>query len=124
MQQDKVPDEFWREIGDRCIACTACNLACPTCTCFDVYDWKCGKSVRRQRLWDSCQLAGFMREASGHNPLGTEALRTRRRIHHKLVADPERWGTITCFLCGRCDAVCPTGIGIKSVASQIVKRFG
>jgi sulfhydrogenase subunit beta (sulfur reductase) len=128
INQEKVPEEFWQQIGDRCIACTACNLACPTCTCFDVYDWKCGRApsgwVERQRLWDSCQLGGFMREASGHNPLGTEALRTRRRIHHKLAADPQRWGVITCFLCGRCDKVCPTGIGMEAVAAEIVRRFG
>ncbi len=124
IREEKVPEEFWEEIGDRCIACTACNLACPTCTCFDVYDWKCGSSVERRRLWDSCQLGGFMREASGHNPLGTEALRTRRRIHHKLAADHQRWGTITCFLCGRCDKVCPTGIGMEAVSREIVRRFG
>jgi len=121
---DKVTEEFWQEIADRCINCMACNLVCPTCTCFDVYDWKCGPAVERQRLWDSCQLGGFMREASGHNPLGTEGARTRRRIHHKLVADPQRWGLITCFLCGRCDRACPTGIGIEAVCRKIVARFG
>jgi len=124
LREDKVPEAFWQEIGDRCIACTACNLACPTCTCFDVYDWKCGQLVERQRLWDSCQLAGYGREAGGFNPLATEAARTRRRIHHKLAADPERWGMITCFLCGRCDKVCPTGIGIQAVCRQIVERYG
>ncbi len=121
--QEKVPDSFWNEIGDQCIACTACNLACPTCTCFDVYDRRDGDRVMRQRIWDSCQLDGFMREASGHNPMGTEGARTRRRIHHKLAADVTRWGHITCFLCGRCDEVCPTGIGIKSVCREIVKRY-
>lgn len=124
LQRDKVPESFWEEIADRCIACTACNLACPTCTCFEIFDWKCGRTVERQRLWDSCQLAGFMREASGHNPLGTEALRTRRRIRHKLVDDPERWGEITCFACGRCDDVCPTGIGMESVVRKIVECYG
>lgn len=124
LREAKVPESFWNEIADRCIACTACNLTCPTCTCFDVYDWRCSHETQRQRLWDSCQLDGFMREGSGHNPMGTEALRTRRRIHHKLVADPERWGVITCFLCGRCDKVCPTGIGIENVSREIVTRFG
>ena len=123
LRADRVPDSFWEEIGDRCIACTGCNLACPTCTCFGIQDWRFGKDVERSRMWDSCQLDGFMREASGHNPLGTEALRTRRRIHHKLAADPERWGEISCFLCGRCDAVCPTGIGILAVAREMVNRF-
>jgi len=124
LRSDRVPDSFWEEIGDRCIACTGCNLACPTCTCFGVQDWRTAKQVERSRMWDSCQLDGFMREASGHNPLGSEALRTRRRIHHKLAADPEKWGEISCFICGRCDAVCPTGIGIIAVARELVARFG
>ena len=122
--EDKVPEDFWREISRRCIACTACNLFCPTCTCFEVYDRRLERKIERERLWDSCQLDGFMREASGHNPMGTEALRTRRRIHHKLAADVLRWGRISCFLCGRCDKVCPTGIGIKAVSREMVKRYG
>ena len=124
VRADRVPDTFWAEIGDRCIACTGCNLACPTCTCFGMQDWCSVARVERSRMWDSCQLDGFMREASGHNPLGTEALRTRRRIHHKLAADPDRWGEISCFVCGRCDAVCPTGIGIFAVSRELVARFG
>ncbi len=124
LRAERVPDSFWTEIGDRCIACSGCNLACPTCTCFGVQDWRYTQKVERSRMWDSCQFDGFMREASGHNPMGTEALRTRRRIHHKLAADPERWGEISCFLCGRCDAVCPTGIGIFAVAREMVERYG
>jgi formate hydrogenlyase subunit 6/NADH:ubiquinone oxidoreductase subunit I len=123
IRADRVPDGFWAEIGDLCIACTGCNLVCPTCTCYGVQDRSWRDRTERSRMWDSCQLDGFMREASGHNPLGTEALRTRRRIHHKLAADPTRWGHLTCYLCGRCDAACPTGIGIQSVARRIVSRF-
>ena len=123
LRLERVPDSFWAEIGDRCIACTGCNLVCPTCSCFGIKDWRFSEVVERNRLWDSCQLEGFMREASGHNPLGSEALRTRRRIHHKLAADREKWGEISCFLCGRCDAVCPTGIGIVAVMREMVARF-
>ena len=122
--QEQVPEDFWQMVGDRCIACTACNLVCPTCTCFDVFDRKAGDSTERWRIWDSCQLDGFMREASGHNPMGQEWSRTRRRLHHKLAADATRWGHVTCFLCGRCDKVCPSNIGIKSVCRDIVERYG
>lgn len=124
LRDDLVPDSFWAEIGDRCILCTGCNLVCPTCTCFGLQDWRSAERTERSRMWDSCQLDGFMREASGHNPLGSEGLRTRRRIHHKLAADVTRWGEISCFLCGRCDATCPTGIGIVAVAREMVERYG
>jgi len=124
LHADKVPETFWEAIGDRCIACTSCNLACPTCTCFDVFDRLAGDTTERWRMWDSCQLDGFMREASGHNPMGRESIRTRRRIHHKLGADVMRWGQISCMLCGRCDDVCPTGIGIKAVCKEMVEKYG
>jgi len=125
LMENKVPDEFWQKITNRCIACTSCNLACPSCTCFDVFDRKAADGiVERWRLWDSCQLDGFMREASGHNPMGAERQRTHRRIHHRLAADVIKWGHITCYLCGRCDMVCPTGIGIKAVCRELVQEYG
>ena len=123
--EGKVPETFWRSLADRCIACTACNLVCPTCTCFDVFDLTAAdKEICRWRLWDSCQLEGFAREASGYNPMGQEHLRARRRIHHKLAADVVRWGHTTCYLCGRCDQVCPTGIGMAAVCREIVREYG
>ncbi len=121
---DRVPDQFWQELADRCILCSGCNLACPTCSCFCLQDRQTAAGTERSRVWDSCQLDAFMREASGHNPLGSEALRTRRRIHHKLAADPLRWGELGCVACGRCDRACPTGIGILAVTVEIVKRYG
>ena len=124
LQADLVPDSFWEKIGNRCILCTGCNLVCPTCCCFGIRDWRSAAQVERIRMWDSCQLEGFMREAGGHNPLGSEALRSRRRVHHKLAADMVRWGEISCFLCGRCDATCPTGIGIVAVMREMVALHG
>lgn len=122
--EDQVPDQFWAEIADRCILCSGCNLACPTCSCFCLQDRQLGERTERSRVWDSCQLDAFMREASGHNPLGSEALRTRRRIHHKLAADVHRWGELGCVACGRCDRACPTGIGMFAVVDEMLQRFG
>jgi len=124
LQEDQVPEEFWEEIAARCIACGGCNFACPTCNCFGVQDRTFGRWTERSRLWDSCQLDAFMREAGGHNPLGTETLRTRRRVYHKLVADPLRWGELGCVACGRCDRACPTGIGMLALCEELVRRYG
>ena len=123
LAEDRVPESFWEEIASRCILCSGCNLVCPTCSCFEVQDRRRGTQVERSRIWDSCQFDAFMREASGHNPLGTEALRTRRRIHHKLVADPQRWGELGCVACGRCDRACPTGIGIFAITEELLNRY-
>lgn len=123
LEKDMVPDRFWQEVADRCILCCGCNFSCPTCSCFCVQDRNSLQGTERSRVWDSCQLDAFMREASGHNPLGTEALRTRRRIFHKLVADVERWGALGCVGCGRCDHACPSGIGMLAVVEEIVRRF-
>lgn len=124
LQADQVPDIFWEEIAARCICCGGCNFVCPTCTCFCMQDRQTATGIERSRVWDSCQLDAFMREASGYNPLGTETLRTRRRVHHKLAADPHRWGELGCVLCGRCDRACPTGIGMFSICKEIVQQFG
>ncbi len=124
LQEDKIPEAFWEEIAARCICCGGCNFSCPTCSCFGMQDWTRDGATERSRVWDSCQLDAFMREASGHNPLGTEALRTRRRIYHKLVADPLRHGELGCVACGRCDRACPTGIGMFALCEEMVKRYG
>lgn len=124
LRAEQVPDSFWKEISARCIRCGGCNFSCPTCTCFCVQDRGTTTGIERSRIWDSCQLDAFMREASGHNPLGTDMLRTRRRIHHKLVDDPLSWGEFGCIFCGRCDRACPTGIGMFAICEEIVRRFG
>ncbi len=124
LAEDLIPDSFWQEVADRCILCCGCNFSCPTCSCFCLQDRQRMQGTERSRVWDSCQLDAFMREASGHNPLGTEALRTRRRIFHKLVADVERWGEIGCVACGRCDQACPSGIGMLALVEEMVSRFG
>ncbi|OFZ79056.1 MAG: hypothetical protein A2583_14635 [Bdellovibrionales bacterium RIFOXYD1_FULL_53_11] len=118
----KVTDDFWKTIADSCIECGSCVYSCPTCTCFDVYDVGTADCGVRKRCWDTCVLGGYTREASGHNPRN-EAERSRRRVSHKLAADVQRWGHISCMACGRCDSNCPTGIGILAVSRKIVEKF-
>ena len=60
-------DPLWKELGEKCLACGACTLVCPTCYCFDVVDRLAlnMKEGQRLRRWDSCQLPEFATVAGG-----------------------------------------------------------
>jgi len=108
---------LWKEFSRRCISCGACNYACPTCFCFDVYD----DGDERYREWDSCILSGFTRLAGNVNPRPTLDLRLRQRFLHKLKFHYENYGYYLCTGCGRCIEVCPVNIDIRDVIRSVEK---
>jgi len=118
---DEVPDEIWEELGSTCFRCSACTNLCPVCTCYTVDDRaEADGSFTRCRSWDSCQYAGFTREASGHNPRPTFGSRVQRRFYHKtsypyIVRD----GRHGCVGCGRCVSACLTKLGVADVVKRI-----
>lgn len=119
-------DRVWERLGAKCIMCGGCAYVCPTCTCFTVSDRvHSAMSGQRIRSWDACLFSGFTREASGHNPRPSQALRLRRRHEHKLlyysVADAQGM-TSGCVGCGRCSDYCPVHIGTLEVAKEIAEQ--
>ncbi len=119
--EDKIPQETYERIAERCILCGGCLYVCPTCTCFNVFDvQKSGKGTR-YRNWDACVFEGYTREASGHNPRQQKAVRISRRYEHKLKYDYLTTGMSGCVGCGRCLASCPVDIGIIQVIEEAVK---
>jgi sulfhydrogenase subunit beta (sulfur reductase) len=122
--QDGTADEsLWESLGRKCIACGGCAFVCPTCTCFNVYDHVTAPDNGiRARTWDACLYGGFTREASGHNPRSTQALRLKRRHEHKLLYynDTDIQGSLCgCVGCGRCSDYCPVHIGTLEVVKEI-----
>ncbi|HUV03943.1 MAG TPA: 4Fe-4S dicluster domain-containing protein [Armatimonadota bacterium] len=118
---DEVPDEIWEELGSTCFRCGACTNLCPVCTCYTVDDRaEADGSFTRCRSWDSCQYAGFTREASGHNPRPTFGSRVQRRFYHK-TSYPYimRDGRHGCVGCGRCISACLTKLGVPDVVKRI-----
>ncbi|MEN6473161.1 MAG: 4Fe-4S dicluster domain-containing protein [Syntrophaceae bacterium] len=120
----RSPDEVWDFLGRKCITCGGCAFVCPTCTCFNIYDQAVSaNSGQRIRAWDACLYGGFTREASGHNPRPSQALRLQRRHEHKLryyhALDIGR-ALCGCVGCGRCSDFCPVHIGTLEVAQTIV----
>ena len=111
----------WEEITPTCIRCTGCTAVCPTCTCFQFNEERLdAQSGRRVRVKDSCQTAGFTRNAGWHNPR-SKAAAVRHRIMDKLVYIQDRFGKKGCVGCGRCIDVCPAGIDIRKIADTVVK---
>jgi formate hydrogenlyase subunit 6/NADH:ubiquinone oxidoreductase subunit I len=110
----------WHALGPSCISCTGCTNVCPTCSCFTVVDEPGGGGGVRVRVWDSCLLEGFQREASGHTPAPHTGDRVRRFWTHKLEsAYVPACGRLGCVGCGRCDVTCPGGIGALGVLGRL-----
>ncbi len=105
---NRVTEEFWDKLGTECFSCGGCTHLCPMCTCFDVAE-RCvdAQTGIRFRCWDSCQYAGFTREASGHNPRKATKERIKRRFYHKLsYYYIQQDGHHGCVGCGRCIIAC------------------
>jgi sulfhydrogenase subunit beta (sulfur reductase) len=127
MLKDGSSDQkVWEYFGRKCIVCGGCTFVCPTCTCFNVYDHeRAPGSGIRARAWDACLYGGFTREASGHNPRGTQALRLKRRHEHKLLYynETDIQGSLCgCVGCGRCSDYCPVHIGALEVVKEIAAK--
>jgi len=112
---------LWEAVGQRCVGCSICNFACPSCSCFDVHDGGNALCGERCRSWDSCTFATFTRHGSGHNPRPTQPSRYRQRVLHKFAYYPQsNAGEFMCVGCGRCVRMCPVGLSIYESVTQIV----
>lgn len=114
-----IRDDEWQALGPSCLACTGCTSVCPTCSCFTVVDDRRGGGGERARVWDSCLLEGFQREASGHHPAPRPGDRVRRFWSHKLSPELAADGRLGCVGCGRCDVTCPGTIGALRVLAAL-----
>lgn len=126
LKNGSADEGVWDYFGRKCIVCGGCTFVCPTCTCFNVYDHEKapGKGIRA-RAWDACLYGGFTREASGHNPRSTQALRLKRRHEHKLLYynETDVQGSLCgCVGCGRCSDFCPVHIGTLEVVKEIAAK--
>ncbi len=117
---DRVPDELWEEMADRCLECGGCSFVCPTCTCFLTADWQSEGEGHRDRLWDSCLYSCYTLEASGHNPRAQRRDRVKARFFHKLSYQfAKELETHGCVGCGRCIATCLGSNDMPTVTARI-----
>lgn len=112
----------WNEFAEQCLSCGTCNLVCPTCFCFDVYDeveldLNHGK---RMRQWDGCQLLDYASVAMGENFREATAARLRHRFNCKFNYEMTKFASSFCVGCGRCDQACTASIFIPDVVNHLV----
>jgi Pyruvate/2-oxoacid:ferredoxin oxidoreductase delta subunit len=110
----------WEQAAERCLSCSICAYVCPSCSCFDMNHegnaW-CGSQCRS---WDACTYAVFTLHASGHNPRSTRSNRYRQRVLHKFAFAGEDQKAFRCVGCGRCVALCPTGVDIVEAIRTVI----
>ncbi|MFV0499945.1 MAG: anaerobic sulfite reductase subunit AsrA [Bacilli bacterium] len=119
---DVISADIWEEYNSRCIGCGACNLVCPTCTCFTMKDICYDDNYRvgeRKRVMASCMIDGFTNMAGGHNFRENKKDRMRFKVLHKVGDFKTRFGYNMCVGCGRCDDVCPEHILFSQAVNNL-----
>lgn len=115
---------LWEATARRCYSCGSCNLSCPTCYCFNIYDEPHIMSAHgeRRREWDGCQLRDFAEVAGGHNFRPKAASRLRHRIYRKAKWIMEREQLPGCVGCARCDRACTAKINSVEIYNQLAEE--
>jgi formate hydrogenlyase subunit 6/NADH:ubiquinone oxidoreductase subunit I len=106
---EKFTDAWlWEEKSGKCLSCGTCNLVCPTCYCFDVWDELTIDLVQGKRLrrWDGCLLQDFAKVSSGENFRETRTSRYQHRFLRKGCYLLPILRDLACVGCGRCASAC------------------
>ena len=112
--------ELWQDAASTCVECGACNLVCPTCHCFLLFDEVKNSRPVRNRVWDACLYKSFARVAGGANPRKHLYERMRNRFDKKFDFFPATIGKFACTGCGRCIDACAGDIDIREVLKGLV----
>ena len=122
ISRDIYQHQLWDDYSKRCISCGRCNFACPTCSCFSieaVRDENNLEEVSRQRIWSSCQIAGYSCLAGNHDFRTSPGERMRFKVLHKIKDHRQRHGRNMCTGCGRCDDICPEYISLSKIITSL-----
>lgn len=127
-EMDGPPDKYdlgssaeaWAYVTQNCVACGACNRACPSCTCFLLVDHPTKTAFERGRVWDTCLSIGYARTGGGGNSRPELRERLENRLRCKFEYSRDRYGLVTCTGCGRCIDVCMGRIDMREAIRHVL----
>ena len=124
LEKVMASEELWREVSARCVGCTNCNMACPTCFCTEFVDHlgPSGEAIR-VRQWFGC-LSYTYGQVAGMHFRPELFMRYRHFVLHKFLFYQKQIGLPGCVGCGRCITWCPMGIDLREVISRVVSHAG
>ena len=110
----------WDDVASRCLNCTNCTMACPTCFCHDINDGISldGTEATREREWASCFSEEYSHMSFGEVRSSGRS-RYRQWLTHKFSSWIDQFGTSGCVGCGRCITWCPVGIDVTEEIAAI-----
>jgi sulfhydrogenase subunit beta (sulfur reductase) len=117
-----IQNKIWRQLTKDCVECSACNLICPTCTCFLLLDQQKKNGNERYKVWDACLKSGYQKVAGGANPRGRLFERLQNRYHCKFDYSFDRLNRYTCVGCGRCIDGCAGNIDMRKIFVELEKQ--
>lgn len=120
-----LENKAWKVLTKDCVECSACNLICPTCSCFLLIDTRYQIPVtsnQRYKIWDACLKCGYAKVAGGANPRGKLYQRLQNRYHCKFDYSFDRLNRYICVGCGRCIDGCAGKIDMRKVFVELEKQ--
>jgi sulfhydrogenase subunit beta (sulfur reductase) len=110
----------WDQVAKRCLSCTNCTMACPTCFCHTTEEVPSldAEKTERWRRWDSCFNLEFTKLHTT-SVRASPSSRYRQWLTHKLGSWHDQFGTSGCVGCGRCITWCPVAIDITEEIAAI-----
>lgn len=119
----RMDSQYWEYMDKKCLACTSCTQACPTCFCFDIVESNDleSKESERVRVWDSCFSPSF---ATVHRFNLRQSIHSRYRqwLMHKFAYWMDQFEVFGCVGCGRCITWCPVGIDIRQEVKHLLEE--
>ncbi len=113
----------WGGITKYCVECGACNIACPSCTCFMLRDRRARSGYERDEVWDACLKGSYGRVAGGANSRPILSQRYNNRLQCKFDYSFDRLNMYTCTGCGRCIETCPARIDMREALKTLERAL-